>query len=45
MRLDLCDKIYKDLETEYEYLISDNSVADTLRANKYEFDEEGYIYE
>ena len=38
-------EIYKDLETEYEYLISDNSVADTLRANEYEFDEEGYIYE
>lgn len=45
LRLDLCDKIYKDLETEYEYLTSDDSVADTLRANEYEFDEEGYIYE
>jgi len=40
---DLCREIYSDLEDEYEYLTSDEVVAETLDSNDYEFevDEEG----
>ena len=40
---DLCCEIYRNLEKEYEYLTSDETVEDTLEANEYEFDEEGEI--
>lgn len=38
---DLCHYFYKQLEREYEYQTSDESIAETLEANEYEFDEEG----
>ena len=35
--------IYKCLETEYEYLVSDESVEESIRMNGYEFTEDGLI--
>lgn len=35
------EKFLKDLEEGYDYNISDESVADTLRANDYEFTKDG----
>lgn len=35
------DNLYRMLKQEYEYLTSDEVVADHLRLNEYEFDEEG----
>lgn len=43
LRLDLCRKIYNDLEDEYYYLTSDQAVYDTLQANEYYFEESGKI--
>jgi len=37
------DWIYKCLETEYDYLMSDECVDDAIIANEYEFDEDGSI--
>jgi hypothetical protein len=42
-RVDLCHKIYKELETEYYWHTSDEQVAETLRANEYTFTEDGEI--
>lgn len=39
-RLDICDEILDMLEKEYEYLTSDEEIAETLRANEYTFNEE-----
>ena len=36
--------IYRQLEKEYEYLNSDESVDETIRANEYEFTENGSIF-
>lgn len=41
--LDLCDEIYKDLEKEYEYLTSEESILETIKANEYLFNESGKI--
>lgn len=41
---DFANWIYKQLESEYEYLISDEAVADTIVANEYEFLENGKRY-
>jgi hypothetical protein len=38
---DAMDWIYRQLEKEYEYLTSDESVDETIRINEYEFDEDG----
>lgn len=38
---DLCYSLYQDLEAEYEYLTSDDCVSDMIRANEYEFYEDG----
>jgi hypothetical protein len=35
------DEIYSELEEEYEFLTSDEQVAEMIRANGYEFDEDG----
>ena len=40
---DMCRELYRDLEKSYEYLTSDQSVADTLEANDYEFNINGEI--
>jgi hypothetical protein len=40
-RYDLSKEIYKDLEKEYEYLLSDEAVIDTIKANDFEFLEDG----
>jgi len=37
------DDLYKDLEKEYEYLTSDEVIAEHLIANDYEFDEDGNL--
>lgn len=41
--LTLSDAIYKQLETEYEYLTSDEAILETIQANNYEFYEDGSI--
>lgn len=35
--------IYKSLKSEYEYLVSDESVEESIRSNEYEFTENGSI--
>jgi len=35
--------IYKSLENEYEYLMSDDSIKETILANEYEFTENGKL--
>ena len=44
MRLDLCKKLYRDLEQAYEDLTSDEGIASTLIASEYEFYENGERY-
>lgn len=44
LRLDLCKKLYNDLEQAYEDLTSDEGIASTLIANEYEFYENGERY-
>lgn len=44
IRVELCEEIYSDLEDEYNYLLSDEKVEDTLKANEYEFLADGTIY-
>lgn len=39
---DFADWIYKRLEEENDWLLSDECVDDTIRANEYEFDEDGH---
>ena len=36
-RIDLCHAIYKSLESEYDYLTSDESIIEMIEANDYEF--------
>lgn len=36
--------IYRQLEKEYEYMTSDEAIAETLRINEYDFTIEGKIY-
>ncbi len=38
---DFADWIYRNLREEYEYLMSDESVDETIRVNEYEFYESG----
>lgn len=38
---DFADWVYNQLEKEYEYLTSDEAVEEAIRANEYEFDEDG----
>jgi hypothetical protein len=38
---DFADWIYSQLEKEYEWQNADEQVDDTIRANAYEFDEDG----
>jgi hypothetical protein len=33
--------IYKSLETEWDYLSSDEQIIETIQANEWEFDENG----
>ena len=40
-RHDLCCKIYKSLEENYNYLTSDEAVIESIEANDYEFTSEG----
>lgn len=40
---DLADWLYCQLEKEYEYLTSDEAVEESIRANEYEFTEDGAI--
>jgi len=41
LRIDLCQDIYKTLETEYDFLISDEAVQETIEANEWEFTASG----
>lgn len=38
---DLCDWLYAALEREYEWMMADEQIAETIRANEYLFDECG----
>lgn len=40
---DFADWIYRNLEREYEYRMSDENVDESIRCNEYEFTEEGKI--
>lgn len=40
-RIDYCRKIYRQLEDEFTYLTSEEVVIETIRANQYEFNEDG----
>jgi len=40
---DLCCEYYKSLEKEYDWLMSDEQIAEHLIANEYEFNEEGIM--
>jgi hypothetical protein len=41
---DLCDKLYLQLEREYNYLISPEAIIETFEANEYQFTEDGLIH-
>jgi hypothetical protein len=43
-RLSLCEDIYKELEKEYEYLMSDEVVINSIETNGYEFEENGKVF-
>lgn len=38
-------EIYKNLETEWDYMHSDAQIEDSLRTNEYDFDEDGSRYD
>ncbi len=38
LRTDLCHAIYRGLEEEYEYIMSDESLLENAEANEYQFD-------
>jgi len=42
-RIDLCHEIYRSLESEYEALTEDEAIIETIKANEYEFTEDGLI--
>lgn len=42
--VNLCSDLYSTLEKEYTYLISDESILESLESNQYEFTEDGNIY-
>jgi len=44
LRLDFSREIYRSLETDYEWLTSDECVKESLEANEVEFKEDGSIY-
>lgn len=39
----LMRKIYKNLEEEYEYQLSDEAIEETIECNEYDFNEEGGV--
>ena len=41
---DYMDWIYKQLQTEYEYLTSEEAIIETIEANDYEFTADGKLY-
>jgi hypothetical protein len=41
LRMTLCDTYYKELESEYEYLTSEEAIQEMSAANDYLFDEHG----
>ncbi len=43
-RVELCDKYYRELETEYNRLVSDEEIKATLIENEYDYLEDGRIY-
>jgi hypothetical protein len=43
-RISLCKKMYKELEYEYEYLLSYEYIREHISANYYEFTADGKIY-
>jgi hypothetical protein len=42
--IELSKDIYRDLQAEYEYLTSEDSILETLEANNYEFTKDGNIF-
>ncbi len=41
LRLDMCHKIYTDLQADYDYQLGAESIADHLELNGFEFTEDG----
>ncbi len=44
LRLQLCYEIYESLETEYNYLCSEEVIIETIEANEYEFTVDGKMF-
>jgi hypothetical protein len=44
-RHNFCREIYRALETEYDYLTSEEAIIETIEANEYEFTEDGELYQ
>ena len=42
--IEFSNKIYRELEKEYDYLTSEDAIIESLQANDYEFTEGGKIY-
>ena len=40
----LCNELYRDLETGYDYLTSDKAIQESIEANEYEFLSDGTLY-
>jgi hypothetical protein len=43
-RYTLCKELYRTLEEEYDYLISDEQVKDYIKDNEHEFTSEGHLH-
>lgn len=41
---ELCDELYRNLESDYEWLMSDECIDEILIINEYEFTEDGNIF-
>ena len=44
LRYDLCNEIYRDLEREYEYQLSEEVIIEDIEAHDYEFLADGSLY-
>jgi len=44
LRYDLCNEIYRDLEREYDYQLSEEVIKEDIEANNYEFLADGSLY-
>lgn len=43
-RLDFCNKFYSELQKHYEAVLEDSNIIENIKANEYEFTENGEIF-